>query len=101
MDADGLSYLAMAPASIYLWTRLSSDQSWRSSARIYLVVMSVLCLVCPLYNLLIDAPMYIDRYRANQAAGREYFDFLTGLKDAATTRVLTHAPKDWGPICFG
>ena len=49
----------------------------------------------PLYNFFIDAPMYLRRYAADQRAGKHYFGFLEGLKDAATWRVFTHEYDDW------
>ena len=42
----------------------------------------------------------MDRYRADEEAGKEYFDFLPGLRDAATTRVPTHALEDWREDMF-
>ena len=49
----------------------------------------------PLYNFLIDCPMYMERYAEDEAAGKVYFDFLPGLVDAAVTRNPTHHLEDW------
>ena len=57
--------------------------------------MVPLTVLYPLYNFLIDAPMYLCRYAADQKAGKCYFGFVEGLKDAATRRVYTHEYEDW------
>ena len=51
---DGISYVCMAPASIYLLCKLPADQGWDSSAKIYLAVMIPMTIAYPLYNFLID-----------------------------------------------
>lgn len=54
----------------------------------------------PMYNFLIDCPMYMERYYADEAAGKIYFDFLPGLYDAATTRNQTQQLEDWQEDMF-
>ena len=54
MALDGISYVCMAPASIYLLCKLPADQGWDSSAKIYLAVMIPMTIAYPLYNFLID-----------------------------------------------
>lgn len=44
--------------------------------------------------------MYMERYYEDEAAGKQYFDFLPGLQDAATTRNLTHDLADWQADMF-
>uniref|UniRef100_A0A7S2C3D1 Uncharacterized protein n=1 Tax=Florenciella parvula TaxID=236787 RepID=A0A7S2C3D1_9STRA len=97
---DGISYVCMAPASIYLLCKLPADQGWDSSAKIYLAVMIPMTIAYPLYNFLIDCPMYMERYAEDEAAGKVYFDFLPGLYDAAVTRNPTHHLEDWQADMF-
>jgi len=96
---DGLSWLVMAPAMITLFLK-APGHVCGSTGKFYLGAMSVLCLVYPLYNLLVDAPMYYARYRADQAHNKTYFPFVAGLEDAAHRRVVTHDLKDWGNDLF-
>lgn len=94
VDLDALSYLIMLPASIYLFL-LCPGSITGSSAKKFLAVMVPLTVLYPLYNFLIDAPMYLRRYAADQKAGKHYFGFLEGLEDAATRRIFTHEFNDW------
>ena len=57
--------------------------------------MVPLTLLYPAYNFYIDAPMYMRRYAADQAAGKQYFGFIQGLEDAASRRIFTHNFNDW------
>lgn len=91
---DGLSYLIMLPASIYLLLQCP-DALTASSAKKYLAIMVPLTLLYPAYNFYIDAPMYMRRYAADQAAGKQYFGFIQGLEDAASRRIFTHNFNDW------
>jgi hypothetical protein len=43
----------------------------------------------------VDVPMYISRYRADQAAGRVYLGLREGLRDVALRWVVTHRWEDW------
>lgn len=91
---DGLSYLIMLPASIYLLLQCPGALT-ASSAKKYLAIMVPLTLLYPAYNFYIDAPMYMRRYAADQAAGKQYFSFIQGLEDAASRRIFTHNFNDW------
>jgi hypothetical protein len=94
VDVDALSYLIMLPASVYL-LMLCPGHIMASSAKKFLAVMVPLTVLYPLYNFFIDAPMYLRRYAADQKAGKHYFGFIEGLKDAATRRVYTHEYDNW------
>ena len=92
---DALSYLVMFPASVYLLVKCPGAVC-ASSAKKFLAVMAVvLTFLYPMYNFFIDAPLYMRRYAADQAAGKHYFTFFQGLEDAATRRVFTHSYSDW------
>ena len=69
---------------------------WSSSGKIYIFVLSIACVVYPLYNFLIDTPLYLKRYKADQAAGKKYLPFVEGIVDSAKTRHKTHKLEDWG-----
>jgi hypothetical protein len=47
-----------------------------------------------LFMTMVDVPMYVQRWLGDEAAGRHYFSFLEGLRDAATRRVVT---QEWAP----
>lgn len=96
---DGVSYLVMAPAAVYL-SLICPGGILESSAKTYLVAMSLICIVYPLYNFFLDVPMYLSRYQEDEAAGKVYFDFIDGLMDAATTRNKTHLLGDWNADMF-
>eukprot|EP00947_MAST-08B_sp_MAST-8B-sp1_P004484 g4484.t1 len=91
---DGLSFLVMAPACIVLLCRCPG-KICASSAKIFLLVMSITTVAYPAYNFFVDVPMYMTRYRADQAANKTYLPFLKGLEDAAVTRHVTHRLQDW------
>jgi len=91
---DGISYLCMAPGAIYLLCKCPGTL-YSSSAKVFLALTSVICIAYPLYNFSVDAPMYLTRYRADQAAHKHYMPFLRGLEDAATRRIPTHDVEDW------
>lgn len=91
---DGVSYLVMLPASVYLWFNCPGKVC-SNSAKIYLTAMPIVCLFYPIYNCFVDAPMYMARYRSDQAHHKSYFTFVAGLEDAATRRVVTHNLSDW------
>mmetsp|Transcript_24606 Transcript_24606/g.59363 ORF Transcript_24606/g.59363 Transcript_24606/m.59363 type:complete len:293 (-) Transcript_24606:292-1170(-) len=90
---DALSWIVLLPASLSLSYGLRHAK-W-TSAKIFVCVFSVAALVYPLYNFAIDAPMYLRRYAADQAAGKQYFAFVFGLIDAAIRRVPTRSLASW------
>lgn len=127
---DGVSWLQMAPAIAVLFSKAPGTVCM-STGKFFLAVMAVLCLVYPLYNFVVDAPMckslpfptrrklarchpaliffflgpciaaslccVVDyaRYRADQARNKTYFEFIDGLVDAATRRIVTHEIRAW------
>lgn len=55
------------------------------------------CAIYVAYMVTADVPMYIARWRTDQAAGRPYFDLANGLVDVASRWVVTTSFEDWGP----
>eukprot|EP01062_Namystynia_karyoxenos_P066686 TRINITY_DN60610_c0_g1_i1.p1 TRINITY_DN60610_c0_g1~~TRINITY_DN60610_c0_g1_i1.p1 ORF type:complete len:329 (+),score=135.72 TRINITY_DN60610_c0_g1_i1:78-989(+) len=92
---DGISYLIMSPASFYLFCRCPGKACCGSSAKLYLLVMCVVCLAYPFWNFHTDAPMYMQRYRDDQSHHKKYFKVIPGLEDAAMRRIPTHDYNDW------
>eukprot|EP00039_Didymoeca_costata_P004689 m.75551 g.75551 ORF g.75551 m.75551 type:complete len:336 (+) comp12507_c0_seq1:116-1123(+) len=106
---DGLAFLCMAPASIYLSVVLSRRQSDKkpsqniqasnsittSSGLLFCYVNSVLCIVYPIYNIVVDVPMYMTRYHQDQQMHKQYLPFGEGIVQAATRRIQTHRLEDW------
>jgi len=43
----------------------------------------------------VDAPMYLARWRADEAAGKTYLSLSEGLADVLNRRVVTRAWEDW------
>ena len=91
---DGVSYLLMWPASMYMFCKCPG-RVLGSSGKTYLFVMILLCLIYPAYNIFIDAPMYMKRYHEDQRNHKSYLSFWAGLKDAAVRRVPTRKYDDW------
>jgi hypothetical protein len=58
-----------------------------------------ICVGCGLvyvaFMALHDVPMYVSRFRADEAAHRVFFTFAAGLRDVATRRVVTASLDDW------
>lgn len=103
---DATSQLFAVPAAIALLVRVRQrrahgvlDASRRrgsgSSAHVFLTLFLLSAVVYPAYNFTTDVPMYLRRYRADQAASKQYFAFWDGLRDAATRRVPTRRLEDW------
>jgi len=91
---DGAAFAVMAPGALYLWCKLPGS-TCSTSAKTFCAIMVPLCIIYPLYNVAIDAPMYMKRYEADQAAHKKYLGFIEGLHDAAVTRHPTHNLADW------
>ena len=82
------STLAIAAAAS-LWPRLA--QKYRK----YLAVALIFGAGYVLFMCTVDVPMYVTRWRADELAGRHYFDWVDGLHDLATRWVVTRNREDW------
>eukprot|EP00656_Telonema_subtile_P037297 TRINITY_DN4147_c0_g2_i1.p1 TRINITY_DN4147_c0_g2~~TRINITY_DN4147_c0_g2_i1.p1 ORF type:complete len:203 (-),score=27.05 TRINITY_DN4147_c0_g2_i1:58-666(-) len=91
---DGLSFFCMAPGAVVLWFKCPGSMC-SSSAKAFLSVTSVLCVLYPCYNVLVDSPMYLARYHADQVNHKQYLGFAEGILDATTRRVVAHTVSDW------
>jgi hypothetical protein len=49
-----------------------------------------------LFMLLVDIPMYVHRWQADETAHQTYLAPLDGLRDLASTWVVTRRFEDWG-----
>eukprot|EP00658_Telonema_sp_P-2_P063105 TRINITY_DN51804_c0_g1_i1.p1 TRINITY_DN51804_c0_g1~~TRINITY_DN51804_c0_g1_i1.p1 ORF type:complete len:258 (-),score=55.37 TRINITY_DN51804_c0_g1_i1:67-840(-) len=83
---DGLSFLLMAPGAICLLFKCPGSL-YSSSAKAFLGITSLLCLVYPYYNISVDAPMYMERYRQDQAHHKHYMLSLIHISEP--TRLLS------------
>jgi hypothetical protein len=90
---DGVGFSMFFPTALSLLYR-QRNHGWTYSKG-FCLVLSITALFYPLYNILVDAKMYMTRYAQDQAANKTYFKFLKGLEDAAIRRVPTHETADW------
>jgi hypothetical protein len=70
---------------------------WRSSLgrRRLVRVAFALNVAYVAFMLMVDIPMYLSRWRADQAAGRAYLSVAEGWTDALHRRVITRRWEDW------
>lgn len=90
---DALAYFICIPAVFYL-TYKQWNAKW-TGGKVFLIVLSLMCVGYPYFNWTQDVPMYLRRYEADQAAHKQYFPFLQGIEDSAVTRNMTHNTADW------
>jgi len=95
VGTDAVSQVMALPASLALASGLRTQGRLRTTGGTFVLLFCLLAVVYPLYNFFIDVPMYMDRYRADQAAHKSYLPLLVGLRDAATRRVPTQLQEDW------
>lgn len=100
VGADALSQVLCLPAALAIAVELGCRGRLRTSGGLLAVGFCAQALVLSLYNAFIDVPMYMNRYRADQAAGKTYFKFVPGLVDDATRRVPTQSLDDWHDDMF-
>lgn len=93
VTTDGLSFITMVPGAIYL-TYKQWNHTW-NSAKAFTVAQAIGCVLYPLYNFTVVAPMYLKRYSEDQAAHKHYFPFWEGLMDSITTRNVARETSDW------
>jgi hypothetical protein len=62
----------------------------------YLLVAGIIGIACYLaFLVVIDVPMYLNRWRAGLAEGSKYLHPLEGLRDTATRWIVTHEFDHW------
>jgi hypothetical protein len=73
--------------------RLLND--FRGAARLALGVAVVGITAYLVFLVVIDVPMYFDRWRQDMASGKELFGLLAGLHDLTTRWTVTHDIAQW------
>jgi hypothetical protein len=69
---------------------------WCSRACRPLVAAATLLGVCyVLFMCTVDVPMYVSRWQADEASGRQYLSLALGLQDVWSRRVVTYAWDEW------
>jgi hypothetical protein len=81
------SLLVVGLASI--WPR------YRRARRRLISTMIVFNVAYVIFMCSVDVPMYLGRWRADQARGKTYLSVSQGLSDATHRRVVTRAWADW------
>ena len=90
---EGIAFFFFFPVTVSLLLR-QKKKSW-GYAKWYCLVLCLTSIVYPLYNILVDSKMYMERYKQDQLHNKTYFKFVPGLIDAAITRHETHKTEDW------
>ena len=81
-----------ALATVGLWTLLPFYQGNRRRILAVAIVLNIAYIV---FMATVDVPMYLARWRSDQAARRTYLTISQGWQDAATRRVVTRRWDDW------
>jgi hypothetical protein len=66
-----------------------------AARRLFLAAVLVLGVVYVLFMATVDVPMYLSRWQADEAVGRNYLTLDQGLQDAWSRRVVTFAWEEW------
>jgi hypothetical protein len=74
---------------LILWTRS------RAARRPFLAGALVLGTLYVAFMCLVDIPMYVSRWQADEASGRPYLTAFQGLEDAWSRRVVTFSWTEW------
>ena len=84
-------------ASLLLVGCLTVWSRCRAARRPFLAAALVLGVVYVLFMFTVDVPMYVSRWQADEASGRQYLALSQGLQDAWSRRVVTFAWEEWRP----
>jgi hypothetical protein len=76
---------------LLVWSRC------RAARRPFLAAALVLGVLYVAFMCAVDIPMYLSRWRADEASGRAYLALGTGLHDAWSRRVVTFSWAEWQP----
>jgi hypothetical protein len=69
----------------------------RAARRPFLAAALVLGTLYVAFMCLVDVPMYVSRWQADEAGGRTYLTLARGLHDAWSRRVVTFSWAQWRP----
>jgi hypothetical protein len=86
-----LSASLLVVGCLTVWSRC------RAARRPFLAAALVLGVSYVLFMCLVDIPMYVSRWQADEASGRCYLAISEGLQDAWSRRVVTFAWEQWRP----
>jgi hypothetical protein len=84
-----LAALLLVVSFLHVWLR------GRAGRRPFVTAAMVLGTLYVLYMGLVDVPMYVSRWRADEASGRAYLSLHQGLHDAWSRRVVTFSWDEW------
>jgi hypothetical protein len=82
-------------ASLLLVGCLTVWSRCRAARRPFLAAALVLGVVYVAFMCTVDIPMYLSRWLADEASGRQYLALGQGLQDAWSRRVVTFAWEEW------
>jgi hypothetical protein len=82
-------------ASLLVVGCLSVWSGCRAARRPFLAAALALGVVYVLFMCLVDVPMYVSRWRADEVSGRTYLALGQGLQDAWSRRVVTFSWEEW------
>jgi hypothetical protein len=82
-------------ASLLLVGCLTVWSGSRAARRPFLAAALVLGIVYVTFMCTVDIPMYVSRWQADEASGREYLSLSQGVQDAWSRRVVTFAWEEW------
>jgi hypothetical protein len=86
-----LSAGLLAVGCVVIWWRC------RAARRPFLAAALVLGTLYVAFMCLVDIPMYVSRWQADEASGRAYLTLTQGLHDAWSRRVVTFSWAEWRP----
>jgi hypothetical protein len=84
-----LCALLLVVSCLALWSRC------RAVCRPFLAAALVLGVAYVTYMAVVDVPMYLSRWLADEASGRQYLSLGQGLQDAYCRRCVTFAWEEW------
>jgi hypothetical protein len=86
-----LSALMLVIGCLLVWPRT------RGARRLFLGGALVLGIAYVVFMTTVDVPMYVSRWLADEAAGREYLSLLQGVEDAWSRRIVSLSWEEWRP----
>jgi hypothetical protein len=86
-----LSAGLLVAGCVVIWWRC------RAARRPFLAAALVLGTLYVAFMCLVDIPMYVSRWHADEASGRAYLSLTQGLHDAWSRRVVTFSWAEWRP----
>jgi hypothetical protein len=81
--------------ALMVLTLVSQWSRFHGEVRRFLGVVVLACAAYFTFLCAVDVPMYVSRWHADRAAGRQYLSLRQGLHDSATRAVVTHRWEDW------